>query len=139
MQLSSLKDAIAKKDEEIERLQLLKSNVNGGKHGTNSHISESSSPRRHSTEGPRQSPRASEGKSLGPSDKVTSGMDNSSDNSEKRSEAGSPRDDYRHQNAPLPLPQSKSVGDLRHKKELLSQPQLRKYVSQNVNSENTAK
>uniref|UniRef100_A0A2C9WKI9 Kinesin motor domain-containing protein n=1 Tax=Manihot esculenta TaxID=3983 RepID=A0A2C9WKI9_MANES len=130
-QLTSLKDAIAKKDEEIERLQLLKSNVNGGKHGTNSHISESSSPRRHSTEGPRQSPRASEGKSLGPSDKVTSDMDNSSDNSEKRSEAGSPRDDYRHQNAPLPLPQSKSVGDLRHKKELLSQPQLRKYVSQN--------
>ncbi|KAJ9173615.1 hypothetical protein P3X46_016732 [Hevea brasiliensis] len=128
-QVTSLKDIIAKKDEEIERLQLLKSNVNSVKHGTNSHRSESYSPRRHSIESPHQSPRTSGGKSLGPYDKATYDMDNSSEYSEKHSEPGSLQDDYRHQKASLPP--SKSMDDLRLQKEFLPQSKLKKDVSQN--------
>ncbi|KAG8659199.1 hypothetical protein MANES_02G021900v8 [Manihot esculenta] len=130
-QVACLKDTIAKKDEEIEQLQQLKSNVVGMKHGVNSLRSESSSPRRYSIEGPRKAPMTSGEKSLGPYDKVASDIDNSSDYSEKRSEAGSlqSRDDFRHQEASFP--QSRSMGDLRLQKEFLSQPKLRKDIGQN--------
>ncbi|KAJ9147925.1 hypothetical protein P3X46_030039 [Hevea brasiliensis] len=130
-QVTSLKDTIAEKDEEIEQLQLLKSNVNGMKHGVNSHRSESSSPGRRSTESPRQGPGKSGEKSLGAHDKVASDMDNSSEYSEKRSEAGSlhSRADFRHQKASLP--QSKSMGDLRLQKKFLHQSKLRNDIGQN--------
>lgn len=88
MQVSSLKDVITKKDEEIGRLRLLK--VNGDSE-RRSRISsprhESASPRRHSIGGTRPSPRVSGRKS--PSEKAASDLDNSSEYSDKHSDAGS--------------------------------------------------
>ncbi|KAL9249803.1 Kinesin-like protein [Drosera capensis] len=47
-QLASLKEAISKKDEEIERLRFIKVEANSQKHGMKSPIDEASTPRRHS-------------------------------------------------------------------------------------------
>ncbi|KDP25433.1 hypothetical protein JCGZ_20589 [Jatropha curcas] len=129
-QVTSLKDTIAKKDEEIERL-FLRSNANAMRQGKNSHRSDSSSPRRHSTESPRQSPETSGRKGLGPFERVASDFDNGSEYSEKRSEAGSLQsmDDFRNR-----LRQSKSVGsvrELRLQQEILPQSKLRKDGDQN--------
>ncbi|KAK9265362.1 hypothetical protein L1049_003512 [Liquidambar formosana] len=55
-QVVSLKDTIAKKDEEMERLRLLKVNANGEKRGTSSLRYGSSSPRRHSIGAARKKP-----------------------------------------------------------------------------------
>nr|QWT43337.1 kinesin-like protein KIN14H [Citrullus lanatus] len=96
-QVAVLKDTIANKDEEIERLQLLKTNGNGVKHGAGSLRYESFSPRRYSSTTPRQSQKPSGRKGLGLANKAASDMDNFSDY-DRRSEAGSLQsmDDFRH-------------------------------------------
>lgn len=98
LQVASLKETIAKKDEDIERLRLLKVNNNGEKRGMSSIRYGSSSPRRHSIGTPRQSPRLSGGKGSGSVEKAASDMDNCSEYSDKHSEAGSQQsiDDFRH-------------------------------------------
>ncbi|KAL6549979.1 hypothetical protein OROMI_020467 [Orobanche minor] len=95
-QVASLKDAVAKKDEEIERLRLHKRNGNNERRGLGSPIYESSSPRRHSIGGVRPSQRLSGGKSS--SEKAASDLDNSSEYSDKHSEAVSQQsmDDFKH-------------------------------------------
>ncbi|XP_043703568.1 kinesin-like protein KIN-14C [Telopea speciosissima] len=104
-QVASLKDTIAKKDEEIERLQLLKDvrtvspAVNGEKRGTSSLRHGPSSPSRRSLSvvAAQQSRRLSGGKGSG-LEKAASDQDNSSEHSDKHSEAGSQQsmDDFRH-------------------------------------------
>lgn len=115
LQVGSLKDIITKKDEEIERLQVLKANINGVRHRVRSlsHGRSSSSPRRRSVASPRASQRSPVGKGPGHSDKAASNMDNCSDYSDKRSEAGSLHslEDIRHQKECL-LPSKVSTGDL---------------------------
>ncbi|RYR19360.1 hypothetical protein Ahy_B03g064124 isoform F [Arachis hypogaea] len=104
-QLSSLKDAITRKDEEIERLQSVKVNNNGAKLGTISPRHVPSSPRRHSMGTPRHSLRHSGTRSIGARDKATSDADNCSEYSDRQSEAGSPRslDDFRHKSSSLQM------------------------------------
>ncbi|XP_029127714.1 kinesin-like protein KIN-14J [Cajanus cajan] len=106
-QLGSLKDAIARKDEEIERLH--KANHNGAKLGTISVRHGSASPRRRSVGTPGRSTRFSGARSFGVNGKAASDMDNSSEYSDKHSEAGSHQsmDDFRN-NSSLRL---KSAGD----------------------------
>ncbi|CAA0812176.1 P-loop nucleoside triphosphate hydrolases superfamily protein with CH (Calponin Homology) domain [Striga hermonthica] len=92
-QVASLKDTVAKKDEEIDRLRSHKINgsterlscLSSTVHGS------SASPRRHSIGGVRPNQRPSAGK-------VPSDLDNSSEYSDKHSEAGSQQsmDDFRH-------------------------------------------
>ncbi|KAL5814174.1 hypothetical protein ACOSQ3_024965 [Xanthoceras sorbifolium] len=100
-QVATLKDTITKKDEDIERLQVLSLNVNGVKHGTGSLRYGSSSPssRRHSIGSPRLGRRPSVGKGQGLIHSANSDMDRYSENSDKNSEGGSQRsvDDFRHQ------------------------------------------
>ncbi|KAH9719566.1 kinesin-like protein KIN-14J [Citrus sinensis] len=114
-QVGSLKDIITRKDEEIERLQVLKANISGVRHRVRSlsHGRSSSSPRRRSVASPRASQRSPVGKGPGHSDKAASNMDNCSDYSDKRSEAGSLHslEDIRHQKECL-LPSKVSTGDL---------------------------
>ncbi|XAR70292.1 Minus-end-directed kinesin ATPase [Bertholletia excelsa] len=97
-QLSSLKEIIAKKDEEISRLQLLTTSVNGDRRGMSSPGYGSASPRRHSV-GASRSRKFSGGKSSGHTDKAVSDLENSSEYSDKHSDVGSQQsiDDYRHQ------------------------------------------
>lgn len=88
--MSSLKDIVTKKDEEIGRLRLLKLNGDGERRRISSprHESASPSPRRHSIGEVRPSQRISGQKS--PSEKAASDLDNSSEyNSDKHSDAGS--------------------------------------------------
>lgn len=98
-QVASLKEIVAKKDEEIEHLQLLKVNGNGTMRDMTSIRYGSSSPRRHSIETPRHFRRFSGGKASGLMEKAASDMDNCSEHSDKHSEAGSQQsmDDFRHQ------------------------------------------
>uniref|UniRef100_A0A5B6YQ47 Kinesin-like protein n=1 Tax=Davidia involucrata TaxID=16924 RepID=A0A5B6YQ47_DAVIN len=97
-QVASLKDATAKKDEEIGRLRLLKTSVNGERHGMSSPRYGSSSPRRHSIGASRQRQTVSGGKHPGVNEKAASDLDNCSECSDKHSEAGSQQsmDDFRH-------------------------------------------
>ncbi|GFZ01406.1 P-loop nucleoside triphosphate hydrolases superfamily protein with CH (Calponin Homology) domain-containing protein [Actinidia rufa] len=83
--------------QEIGRLQLLKSSVNGERRNMSSPRYGSSSPRRH-LGAPQQSQTLSEGKSSRPAEKTISDMDNSSDYSDRHSEAGSHHstDEFRH-------------------------------------------
>ncbi|XP_057954477.1 kinesin-like protein KIN-14C isoform X2 [Malania oleifera] len=106
-QVATLKDTIAKKDEEIERLQLhrdLKNvypNAIGEKHGTVSLRYESSSQSGNSIGGTSQrNQKLSSGKNLGLTEKAGSDHDNCSESSDKHSEAGSQQsvDDLKHQN-----------------------------------------
>ncbi|XP_021300605.1 kinesin-like protein KIN-14J [Herrania umbratica] len=90
-QVAFLKETITKKDVEIERLQLLKGNGNGSKHGVSSLRYGSSSPRGHSIGTPRESRSLSRRQSLGNFEKAVFDADNFSVNSDKRSEAGSHR------------------------------------------------
>ncbi|KAB2038896.1 hypothetical protein ES319_D03G175700v1 [Gossypium barbadense] len=69
-QVSSLKETITKKDQEIERLQLLKGNGNSTKRGMSSLRYESSSPRGRSSGTPRQSLGLSRRPSLGSFEKA---------------------------------------------------------------------
>lgn len=91
MKVAFLKEAITKKDVEIERLQLLKGNGNGNKHGMSSLRYGSSSPRGHSIGTPRESRSLSRRQSLGNFEKAAFDVDNFSVNSDKHSEAGSHR------------------------------------------------
>ncbi|KAG5135437.1 hypothetical protein JHK82_020168 [Glycine max] len=104
-QLASLKDVIARKDEEIERLQSLKANHNGAKLGMISARHGSSSPRRHSIGTPRNSMRLAGARSFGVNGKAASEMDNCSEYSDKHSEAGSHQsmDDFRNKSSSLRL------------------------------------
>ncbi|PIA49422.1 hypothetical protein AQUCO_01300320v1 [Aquilegia coerulea] len=104
-QVASLKDTIAKKDEEIERLQLLKDlrnvypGINGEKRTTSSLRHGSSSPSKHSVGGTSQrGRRLSGGKGSGLTDRTASDQDNCSEYSDKHSDAGSQQsmDDFRH-------------------------------------------
>ncbi|THG21978.1 hypothetical protein TEA_017948 [Camellia sinensis var. sinensis] len=99
-QVASLKDAVAKKDEEIGKLRLVKTSVNDERQGMSSPRHGSSSPRRHSIGSPRQSRALSGGKRSGLAEKAVSDRDNSSEYSDKHSEAGSQQstDDFRHHN-----------------------------------------
>ncbi|KAL4603838.1 hypothetical protein ACB092_10G152500 [Castanea dentata] len=98
-QVASLKDIVAKKDEEIDRLQLSKANVNGVKHGMISLRYGSLSPRRASIGDIQHSQRLSEGKGSRRIEKAASDIDNGSEYSDKHSEAGSQQslDEFRHQ------------------------------------------
>ncbi|KAK7815582.1 kinesin-like protein kin-14j [Quercus suber] len=98
-QVASLKDIVAKKDEEIDRLQLSKANVNGVKHGMISLRYGSLSPRRASIGDTQHTQRLSEGKGSGQIEKAASDIDNGSEYSDKHSEAGSQQslDEFRHQ------------------------------------------
>ncbi|CAK9147719.1 unnamed protein product [Ilex paraguariensis] len=96
MQVAFLKDTIAKKDEEIERLQLVKDlknvyqGVNDEKRGTNSLRYGSSSPSKSSIGGtPQRSLKLSGGKGSGMVEKTASDQDNCSDNSDKLSATSS--------------------------------------------------
>lgn len=95
-QVASLKDTVAKKDEEIGRLRLLKTNANGERHGLSSPRYGSASPRRQSSSTSNSIRRLSVGKSSGAVQKAAS--DDSSEYSDKHSEAGSQQsmDDFRH-------------------------------------------
>ncbi|XP_044487038.1 kinesin-like protein KIN-14J isoform X2 [Mangifera indica] len=90
-QVSSLKDTIAKKDEEIEHLRVKANNANSAKQLMSSlrHSSSSPSPRRKSVGSPLLSRRLSMGKGLGVTDKAASDMDNSSEFSDKHSDGSS--------------------------------------------------
>ncbi|KAK7318229.1 hypothetical protein RJT34_02928 [Clitoria ternatea] len=104
-QLASLKDEMAKKDEEIEQLQLLKASHNGPKLGQISIRHGSASPRRRSIGSPRHSARLSGTRSSGVNEKAASDMDNCSEYSDKHSEAGSHQsmDDFRNKSNSLRL------------------------------------
>ncbi|KAL7183043.1 hypothetical protein ACSBR1_041682 [Camellia fascicularis] len=99
-QVASLKDAVAKKDEEIGKLRLVKTSVNDERQGMSSPRHASSSPRRHSIRSPRQSRALLGGKRSGLAEKAVSDIDNSSEYSDKHSEAGSQQstDDFRQHN-----------------------------------------
>ncbi|XP_040999318.1 kinesin-like protein KIN-14K isoform X7 [Juglans microcarpa x Juglans regia] len=106
-QVASLKDTIGKKDEEIERLQLLKDlksvypGVNGEKHGTVSLRHGSSSPGRESLGGTLlRNQKSVGGKGLGLTEKAASGHENHSVHSDKPSEPDSQQsmDDSKYQN-----------------------------------------
>lgn len=107
-QVASLKDAIANKDEEIERLQQLKASLNSTKHGMGSLRYESSSPRRHSVGASPRSRSLPRGKSSRATSKASSDAERLSENSDKHSEGGS------HQ----------SLDESRYHKELLPQSKL---------------
>lgn len=96
-QVANLKDTIAKKDEEIARLQIPKTSGNAERHSVSSIRHSSPSPRRHSLGGPRTSQISGE-RSLKPTQKVASDVDNSSDYSDRQSDTGSQQsmDDFRH-------------------------------------------
>ncbi|KAG6391112.1 hypothetical protein SASPL_148861 [Salvia splendens] len=104
-QVTSLKNAVAKKDEEIGRLRSLKASGDGERGSLNSARCGSASPRRHSA-GARPSPKVSQGKSS--SEKVATDEENNSEYSDKHSEAGS----------------QQSVDEFKHHKEFFQQSRL---------------
>ncbi|KAI4315423.1 hypothetical protein L6164_028235 [Bauhinia variegata] len=118
-QLASLKDTIARKDEEIERLHLPKANLNGAHRGTISLRYGSSSPRRHSMGTPRHSQRFSGARACEFGEKAASDMDNCSEYSDKHSETGS----------------QKSVDDFRNKTSAVRSKLSREDVNQNINED----
>ncbi|XP_059276175.1 kinesin-like protein KIN-14J [Lycium ferocissimum] len=98
-QVANLKDTIVKKDEEIGRLRVIKTNGNGERRSVSSTRHGSASPRRHSLGGPRASQIFSGERSSGPpTQKATSDADNSSECSDRQSDTGSQQsmDDFRH-------------------------------------------
>ncbi|XP_038725719.1 kinesin-like protein KIN-14J [Tripterygium wilfordii] len=123
-QVALLKDTVARKDEEIDRLLLPKSTANGVKHSLYSLRYGSSSPRRQSVGTPRQTPRLLGGKGSGPSEKAASDMDNCSEYSDKHSEDNSQQtmDDFKRQKESLP--HSKSMDDFRPSGEVLLRSKL---------------
>ncbi|KAE9597759.1 putative minus-end-directed kinesin ATPase [Lupinus albus] len=104
-QVASLKDTVARKDEEIEWLQSQKANHNGSKLGMTSVRRELSSSMRHSVGTPRHSKRLPGARSFGVKEKAASDMDNCSEYSDKHSEAGSHQsmDDFRNKSSSLQL------------------------------------
>lgn len=117
MQVASLKDTIAKKDDEIERLQLLKDMKNiypsfsSEKQGLGSlRYGKTSEASNDSVGDTTQSQKLAGGKNLGLNEKAASNQDNSSEHSDKHSEADSQlsMDELKHQNRFLE--ESKSCG-----------------------------
>lgn len=104
-QVASLKGVVAKKDEEIVRLRMLKANGDVERRSMSSPRCGSASPRRHSA-GAHPSPKVSQVKSS--SVKAASDLENSSEYSDKHSDAGS----------------QQSVDDLKHHKEFFRQSRL---------------
>lgn len=104
-QVASLKDTLAKKDEEIGRLRLLKGNASGERHGMSTQRYGSASPRRHSVGTSQQSQRLSAKSSVA---KAASDLDNSSEYSDRHSEAGS----------------QQSLDELKHHKDFFQQSRL---------------
>ncbi|CAL0313366.1 unnamed protein product [Lupinus luteus] len=104
-QVASLKDTVARKDEEIEQLQSQKANHNGSKLGMTSVRHGLSSSRRHFIETPRRSTKLSGARSFGVKEKAASDMDTCSEYSDKHSEAGSHQsmDDFRNKSNSLRL------------------------------------
>ncbi|KAK2988431.1 hypothetical protein RJ640_023978, partial [Escallonia rubra] len=109
-QVVSLKDTIAKKDEEIERLQLLKDlknvyqGVNGEKRGAALVRYGSSSPSRNSIGGtPQRNLKSPGGKGSGLIEKAASDPDNFSENSDMHSAASSQQslDDFKQRKESL--------------------------------------
>ncbi|KAM7531296.1 hypothetical protein LguiB_034706 [Lonicera macranthoides] len=88
-QVTLLKDTVAKKDEEIGKLRLFKTNINGDKIGTSSPKYGPSSPRRHSIAVSCPSQTSSDAKNSSLIPKTASDLDNSSEYSDKHSESGS--------------------------------------------------
>ncbi|XP_038985258.1 kinesin-like protein KIN-14D [Phoenix dactylifera] len=114
-QVASLKDTIARKDEEIEQLQWLRDttnqspSVNSERQGGNALKHSSSAPGISSRSGTvQQGWRLSGGKVVISNNKAASDPENYSDHSDKQSESGS------HQ----------STDDLKHQKEISGQPKL---------------
>lgn len=97
--MAILKDTIAKKDEEIGQLRLVKSNGNGEKRLSGSMGYLCPSPRRRSLGAPRPTRSMSAEKISGLVDKTHSNLDNgSSDHRERHSETDSPQSmDFKHQ------------------------------------------
>ncbi|KAL9242816.1 hypothetical protein vseg_016780 [Gypsophila vaccaria] len=93
-QVAALKDSVAKKDEEIERLRLAKVTASSEKRGMNPLRIGISSPRRHSV-GPARNTRKSPGQSI----KAASDHDYCSEHSDRHSEVGSQQsvDEQKHQ------------------------------------------
>lgn len=85
--MASLKDTIAKRDEELEQLQ--KANVDSMMQGMNSQRYRSCSPRMYSVGTPRQIHRLSKVKGLGTTEKAASETDLFLEYSDKYSDAGS--------------------------------------------------
>lgn len=102
-QVASLKATIAKKDEDIERLRLVKANANSEKRGVSTVKPGLSSPGRHSF-GPTRSSRGLSGQTSRP----TSDQDYCSEHSDRHSEAGSQH----------------SVEELKHQREILRHPDI---------------
>ncbi|XP_021754175.1 kinesin-like protein KIN-14J [Chenopodium quinoa] len=102
-QVASLKATIAKKDEDIQRLRLVKASTNSEKRGVNPLKPGLSSPGRHSF-GPSRSSRKLSGQTSRP----TSDQDYGSEHSDRHSEAGSQH----------------SVEDLKNQREILRHPDL---------------
>lgn len=102
-QVASLKATIAKKDEDIQRLRLVKASTNSEKRGVNPLKPGLSSPGRHSF-GPTQSSRKLSGQTSRP----TSDQDYGSEHSDRHSEAGSQH----------------SAEDLKNQREILRHPDL---------------
>ncbi|KAL2902589.1 Kinesin-like protein KIN-14J [Bienertia sinuspersici] len=100
-QVASLKATIAKKDEDIERLRLVKANANSEKRGVSSQKLGVSSPGRHSLGPTRPSRRLS-----GQTSRPNSDQDNCSEQSDRHSEAGSQH----------------SIDELKHHREILRHP-----------------
>ncbi|KZV31539.1 kinesin-4-like, partial [Dorcoceras hygrometricum] len=94
-QIASLKDDVAKKDDEIGRLRF-KNSANGERRGISSPRYGSTSPRRHSFGASQPSQKLSGRRSS--SEKGASDLDHSSETSDKHSEAGSQQsiDDFSH-------------------------------------------
>lgn len=105
IQVASLKDVVAKKDEEIGRLRMLKSSKDGERRGMISPRCGSASPKRHSAGAP-PSPKVLRGKSS--SEKAATDLENSSEYSDKHSDAGS----------------QQSMDDLKHHKDFFRQSRL---------------
>ncbi|GAB2273914.1 hypothetical protein Dimus_008684 [Dionaea muscipula] len=96
-QMASLKEAIAKKDEEIERLRFAKVAANGQNYDMRSPRDEAASPRRHSI-GPVRPLTRLVGVKASRDKQSVSDQDNCSENSDKHSETGSQQsaDGLRH-------------------------------------------
>lgn len=132
--MASLKDTIAKKDEEIERLQLLKDlknaypNVNSEKSGANSLRYGSLSSSKDSVSGTGTAQRSSKppaGKGLGLTEKAAS--DNSSQQSDRLSQQSDKLSE---------VDSSQTMDDLKHQNELLMQSKITGGVlSQNINTD----
>ncbi|GAB4839599.1 hypothetical protein Ancab_029122 [Ancistrocladus abbreviatus] len=137
-QVASLKDVIAKKDEEIERLQVLKDPRSPPVKRTTSSLRYGSLSSSTNSIGssPQRSPALSGGKCSGLLQKAGSDQDNCTEYNDKNSDAGSQQfmDDVKQKKRILRP--SKSMNDLKHQKESHRQTKLAGgYVGQNISAD----